>query len=288
MPKIFKLKERGSGETLYPETTTGQVYGPDGRNLRDDILPGLQGKLSTSDDLSLSDANQLSLTAMAKKRLFIDMWNQACGKYGTYNTETGFFELNGLTDITYEQALKIYYHGAIDSAYCQGRYTDAHIRTNLPFATTLTGAGGADNGYYCDLLFTGSEIEVAWVINRFRMHLSLSNYNVMFNAPKLRKIIGNVDLFFQTSSKSTSNSPMFGPALEDVQIWNINQNFYLGNCPRITLESFSYMIQYASNNKAITIEVHPDIYAKLTDETNTEWHKVLTDAIAKDITFETV
>ena len=36
-----------------------------------------------------------------------------------------------------------------------------------------------------------------------------------------------------------------------------------------------------------TVTVHPTVYAKLTDTTNTQWHKVLTDALAKNITFAT-
>lgn len=37
----------------------------------------------------------------------------------------------------------------------------------------------------------------------------------------------------------------------------------------------------------ITITVHPSVYSKLTDESNTEWHKVLLDAAEKNITFAT-
>ena len=36
-----------------------------------------------------------------------------------------------------------------------------------------------------------------------------------------------------------------------------------------------------------TITVHPDVYAKLTDETNTEWHALLALAAEKNITFAT-
>ena len=68
---------------------------------------GAQGALRTSADLALSD-NVLSLTDMAKKRLFIDLWNQAAGDYGRYNEETGFFELFEIYDIGWDEALLIY------------------------------------------------------------------------------------------------------------------------------------------------------------------------------------
>ena len=41
------------------------------------------------------------------------------------------------------------------------------------------------------------------------------------------------------------------------------------------------------NSKAITITVHPDVYAKLTDESNADWHALMASAAAKNITFAT-
>ena len=48
------------------------------------------------------------------------------------------------------------------------------------------------------------------------------------------------------------------------------------------------MVENAANTKAITITVHKDVFAKLTDEANTDWHQVLTDATNNNITFATV
>ena len=63
---------------------------------------------------------------------FIDLWNEACGKYGRYNEATGYFELNGFTDITYAEALRIYEVGAPETSNMACRYANAKIRTNLP------------------------------------------------------------------------------------------------------------------------------------------------------------
>lgn len=68
---------------------------------------GAQGALTTSADLALRD-DVLSLTDMAKKRLFIDLWNQAAGDYGRYNEDTGYFELYEIYDIGWDEALLIY------------------------------------------------------------------------------------------------------------------------------------------------------------------------------------
>lgn len=69
---------------------------------------GAQGQLRTSADLALSSGNVLSLTEMAKKRLFIDLWNQAAGDFGRYNEDTGYFELYEIYDIGWDEALLIY------------------------------------------------------------------------------------------------------------------------------------------------------------------------------------
>lgn len=73
-----------------------------------DTIAAKQDKITTSEDLSLSEENVLSLTDMAKKRLFIDLWNQAAGDYGRYNEDTGFFELYEIYDIGWDEALLIY------------------------------------------------------------------------------------------------------------------------------------------------------------------------------------
>ena len=66
-------------------------------------------------------------------QVFIDQWNTACGIWGRYNEETGYFELNGLTDITYEQALSIMAAGPlIDSLSPFAGGLFSKIRTNLP------------------------------------------------------------------------------------------------------------------------------------------------------------
>ena len=75
-----------------------------------------------------------NVIAAANKALFIDMWNQACtqggNSYGRYNAKTGFFELNGLTDISYEEALLIYKRSP--NAYAPYICQDLRVRTVLP------------------------------------------------------------------------------------------------------------------------------------------------------------
>ena len=91
-------------------------------------------------------------------------------------------------------------------------------------------------------------------------------------------------------SKPIVNCPM----LEDVKFYNMSTGsgggLDISALPKINLASMKYLITrtFGGTSKTTTVIVHPDVYAKLTDETNTEWHQVLIDAAAKNITFATV
>ncbi|MDE5734263.1 MAG: hypothetical protein K2H83_03870, partial [Duncaniella sp.] len=71
--------------------------------------------------------------------------------------------------------------------------------------------------------------------------------------------------------------------------FNVNCQFY----PNIGIDSFQYLVANrfpltTTGANPFTITVHPDVYAKLTDETNTEWHQLLLDATEKNIQFATI
>jgi len=46
--------------------------------------------------------------ATIKELLFRDLWNDVCGTYGKYNNVSGYYEFNGVTNLTYAQAVTIY------------------------------------------------------------------------------------------------------------------------------------------------------------------------------------
>lgn len=76
--------------------------------------------------------------------------------------------------------------------------------------------------------------------------------------------------------------------LKDVKIKRLHMDISFEDSPLLSLESLSYLVTNAANGTtAITVTVHPDVYAKLTDTSNTEWHAVLTAAVAKNISFAT-
>lgn len=307
--KPYTLKDR-EGESISPMTSTRTVFDERGVDLdtllaqqkqglenalkeypkKTEVVEGLAGKqnvLSTTTDLHITDDNIIGLTEAAKMRLFIDLWNEACGKWGRYNAETGFFELNGLTDITYEEAVRIYslcagWSGniAYDSAK-SALSRDLKIRTALPIYYA------AGNGYMNlgGFAHTNRSIEVInFVVESFNNSTQDLSY-AFYMCSKLKRIDG---IIYLDSRANLSNAFGWCFALETVKIHRLASNLDLHDCRVISLESLRYMVDYSRVTNAITITVYKDIYAKLTDKTNEEWHAVLVAAAEKNITFATV
>ena len=196
-----------------------------------------------------------------------------------YNEETKYYELNGLTDITEEEMLKIYqYYSPKYFSNYSSAFSGINVRTCLKVKLKR----GVDISFF----FENSTIEV---VNIDNTGWYATNFNGAFSkAINLSKIIGVIHLS-QIKSASSINVNPFAQclALKDVKISGLLINIYLGDSPLLTQESISYLVENADNTSAITVQVHPDVYAKLTDSTNTEWYAVNTAAQDKQISFAT-
>lgn len=236
-----------------------------------DELDSKQGKLSVSEDLALSDTNLLSLTEMAKKRLFIDLWKKRGGRVSGNN-----FTLNGLT-LTYEEAIEVYQASTIAWLY-------DGICTNV---RTLFAIDQNQSGYYDGIRWTikfahCTKLEVLNVVHSWPMNIDWA----FRNCTNLRAIMGA--LYLTKCNNTTHGTFEQCVSLETLEIKELHMNLNISDSPLISLHSLQFILAYAKNTTAIVITVHPDVYAKLTDTANTEWHKVLTDAAAKNISFATV
>lgn len=257
------------------------------------MLPFIKGdkgdKMTYAD---LTDADKADLTNLAKMRLICDMFNAAAGNVGYARITDGAFDgmLNGLP-LTYEEAVPIllygrnwtYQHFAI-SPISQTQ----KIRTNLPPQAYSTAVCPS-----FDSLFRGqTDLEVVNVnpyyglTYDYGIHSEQAYYADIFNGcGKLHTIYGFLDV---SNAAVTAQWFKSCTSLREVRIRNLKRSISLADCPLISLDSIQYMVDKATNTTAITITVHPDVYAKLTAETNTEWHQVLTDALDKNITFATI
>lgn len=240
---------------------------------------------STIADGLMSKEDKAKLDSLApKEQLFIDMWNSACGTNGKYNTETGFYELNGLTDITYEQALVIY-----NEKFTFTKYMDSSLGNNLSRTNLSNGlsAGAQSGGLTLKHFGANSKYEV---FNFGWAEVYTGSY-IFRNNTRLKKIMnawffGGIDP--QTIAFASSN-------LESLLI-KLGGNINLSNLAKLTHETFDYIIKNSTNTTALTITVHPTTYAYLQGTTapteqvggTTElWQALVTAATNKKISFAT-
>lgn len=246
---------------------------------------GLSGTTSsiqqifTIQSFGISDINTVINTSQGNRALYV-----AAG--AVYNEATGFYELNGLTDITEAEMRTIY------SAYFPNYPGDAtalhsrfQIRTNF---AVKSNPGGWTHTFRASYLFAAcSQLEVALMGVSKSLGYMVPVYceGMFYNCFKLKTVLGIIDM--QRTSNSTANIFYNCLALEDVNIKNLNVNISFANSPLISLASLQYLIANASTTAACTVTVHADVYAKINDETNVEWHALLAAAEAKQITFAT-
>lgn len=196
-----------------------------------------------------------------------------------YNADTGLYELNGLTDITEDQMREIYLYTASRIYDFNMSYTFSalYIRTNFP----------VNKRYMANREFTGTfficrDIEVIYISDKTGM---VNSFNSPFyQCQSLREIMGEIII---TSIKQVYFNPFADcRALTTFKLTGVSNNLSLSASPKIDLASMKWMIDNANNTAAITITVHPELYAKLTDETGApEWYALNQLAASRNIAF---
>ncbi|MDE6340431.1 MAG: hypothetical protein K2K97_11690 [Muribaculaceae bacterium] len=326
MAQITTLKDK-DGTTLYPITSSKAVFDENGIDLdtrlagkvsvehgkqlstndytdqdknKLDQLPTKeqlnvkfaekQPQLVNSPDITVHPDNQLSITDLAKRALFDDMWREAGGTVIIPGTT---YSLNGVNGITYNEALSIYRTTASfpiingstgDAMGLQNRLT---LKTAFPF----------NIGYTVSLRGFNPHVEVVCFNNPYADGAHVTNMRQTFINTKrvLTPLVVNA-----INTSATEGFYSFGnPKLEYILIAKLTINLPLGEMPKIELECFQYMITKAANTTPITITVHPDVYAKLTgdttnvaynnltDEEKQQWTALIEQAAAKNIQFAT-
>lgn len=206
-----------------------------------------------------------------------------------YNQNTGFYELNGLTDITEEEMKTIYLqtHVMDKLQSFRGIFADTKFRTNLGFNRSLMQTNSRQFQFY-DSFRENRSLEVLRIsyndIDVLRSVIVENLGFAFYSCVKLRKIIGIIRL-----DKSSGVTSAFDHCLElqDVKLYGLLTNISFAYSPLISIESLQYLITNAANTSPITVTVHADVYAKIQDETNVEWHALIETAAAKQITFAT-
>lgn len=211
----------------------------------------------------------------APKEWEIQKWEEyACVnnvRYGRYNPDTGFFELNGITDIGYKEAriilaaapLSRMWTGdnfAISMFYSNNnRMTEA--RTCMPiYHNNLGGATGNSISFS----FWGKLEVLQFCANNY---LSLSS--AFRHSGRLKRILGlNAGC---DKANALKEAFMGCSSLETAEVNNLKQDVSFADSPLLSAESVEYMVRHRRVNGAsaqivFTITLHPTAYARVTDE----------------------
>lgn len=224
----------------------------------------------------IQDINTVLNTQQGNRALYV-----AAG--AVYNQNTGFYELNGLTDIT-EEEMKVIYVQTNHMDYIENIndvFSTLNFRTNLGFKQvrrvnkpTFNLKNAFRENTNLEVLKLGNSTNDNWVMKCSDMQ------DFVTYCSNLKEIIGYIECPVVVNFLGT-------PLLEEIRFKNIVRNFGIKDSPLISLESLQYLITNAANTSPITVTVHADVYAKIQDETNVEWHALIETAAAKQITFAT-
>lgn len=214
-----------------------------------------------------------------KKDLFIDMWNTRAGKYGCYNESTGLFELNGITDITYEEALRIDAVSTWPACVAFGRLQgvlarDLKVRTVFPFY--LKAQDTLQINFFAA---NNTSIEVLRFVSDGTIEFTDFNFAFIF-CIKLTRIEGVIKVRGANVASAFSTCR----ALQEVRLRSLRWDMNFASCASLSLATVDYLITNRAGTNGITVTLHPTVYDKIMDEANEEWHALLDKAASKSIT----
>ena len=215
----------------------------------------------------------------------------------TFNTTTGYFELNGITDLSLEE-IRIAYHVTYEY---NGQWTwtpsDLALRTTFPLVNGTKVIGGATNSnrnitnvlYY----FNTHRIEVLALTHSNDYQLSLggtSGYLFYVINTKLKEVIGALNVY---NSSITSGSYFLRGCyrLETIRLVDLRSSWNAETLRRLSVASVAYAVEHAANGTTtITITLHKLVYLNCQADTTeyeyngTTYTGIVALATAKNIT----
>lgn len=187
-----------------------------------------------------------------------------------YNEATGFYELNGLTDITEEEMRKIYLLYITNSS--QSQYLVSWLSYPNDFRTNI-----APHVFYVLNIqnsISGNSVLEVLVLSTSSLYIQNLVATAHGSFPKLRRVVG--DWVYANNNPSKYNfdygQPFQNcPLLEEIRMKGINKSHTFAVSPNLSKESVLCMITNANPPSgaaagSITITLHPTAYARLKDD----------------------
>lgn len=222
----------------------------------------------------------------------------------TFNAATGYFEMNGLQDLSYEE-IKLAY--AFTNNF-RGQWTNfyedeySEIRTTFPM---VAGASISQLQNWVDnmgvVAFYWTKMPNLEVIRLTRSDVTqlvmnaYSGYLLYVSRCPLREVKGILNAY-QISYSGTTNGNYFLSAchqLETLKLHRLRGSVNGKNWKKLSLESVVFAVDHAANgNTAITITLHADAFARCQADTTEYTYNgqtytgIIAYAAAKNITIQ--
>lgn len=201
-----------------------------------------------------------------------------------WNSSSKSWTVGSVTGISNSVMTKIYSlsHNVLNNSNWDSGLYSVDIPVNLPPRKAPNQFTSGIN-VTARSTFTGSNFKTIYLCPE-SMFVRFSNCAYLFfGCQQLVTIVGGV-----TFENATHNDAFKDcKSLQNVKFKQLRYNVDLKDSPLLTLESFQYLVENAANTSAITVTVHADVYAKLTDPQQADWYAVNTAAQGKHISFAT-
>lgn len=181
-----------------------------------------------------------------------------------FNEESGYFELNGLTDISYQEMQNIHNYTI---PFSLGVSNAVALGWKLPIRTAYALKAKRYN------IFTTSWAYFFWQSENleklvFEDVVLTNNLQFAFNnCNKLAKIDGVFYIAGISSAGSINNAFFQCYSLEDVRLMLLKVSVSFESSPRLSTDSILYMIENEIATSAITITLHATAYARAMADT---------------------
>lgn len=180
-----------------------------------------------------------------------------------FNKATGFYELNGLTDITEEQMSDIYAENFSKSLIWRGMEKG---RTNIP--TLYEYNYPSINSLLAPLkikfyyAFASSAVEIIKISREGRcVTLESDSSYSFYNCLNLKEVLGIINVEFVNTLERFFNVYSGCPKLKTIKIARLKKNINMSKSPLLSKESILFMIKESIATSPITITLHADAYA---------------------------
>lgn len=223
-----------------------------------------------------------------------------CG--AVYNRSTGYWELNGLTDLTEEDMLNIF----LWSSCLLNLPNDmSYIFLYAPLRTTLHAVTDHDwnmrtEGVVMTGMCMGSDIEVLSLTNPDRGSGGVLLVSDAGSAFFMCSALVRIDDCLDADNMATNvfaNAFNGCSALREVRIAHLNSSIDFSSCPLITYDSLKFIVDNSSPSQNITITVHSITWTYMSDPgadipeevggTFSQWRSMKSIAMGKRISFAT-